>query len=388
MDFITRHQLLNRSFNPNNIVTPVAGLQASIINCRFESRFPGFEPVAVQKESHFDYDLAETWLAQNNSFSYPVIVPEKNTPTNRVILLLHGLNERSWEKYLVWADFLAEQTGHAVILFPIAFHMNRSPEEWNNARAMSQVAAKRKQVSPELKDATYVNAALSTRIENRPEQFLLSGMQSYLDVIQLVKSIDEGKHPLFRKGTRVDIFSYSIGAFLSQLLVMDNSNDLFSDTKLCLFCGGATFDRLNGASRFIMDSRAFQRLRTLADFNNFARLKQCFKIRVFRELKNSWETLRFMTFLNEGRAAREKVLQQIGERIYAIGLANDTVVPPAAILQTLKGPNGYLPTKVDVFDFPYPYTHESPFPVNNQHLLSEVDAGFRQVFSRVADFLK
>ena len=137
-----------------------------------------------------------------------------------------------------------------------------------------------------------------------------------------------------------------------------------------------------------MDSRAFQRLRTLADFNNFARLKRCFKTRVFRELKNSWETLRFMTFLNEGQAAREKVLRQIGERIYAIGLANDTVVPPAAILQTLKGTNGYLPPKVDVFDFPYPYTHEIPFPVNNQHFLSQVDAGFRQVFSRVADFLR
>lgn len=384
MNYITRHHLLNKSFNPNKVVTPVSDLTASIVNCRFESGFPASEPVALQNNARYDAELTETWLEQNNSFSYPVIVPEKNSRTDNVILLLHGLNERTWDKYLVWADYLAEQTGQSVILFPIAFHMNRSPEAWKNARAMSKIASVRKSLS---QDASYVNAALSTRIENSPEQFLISGMQSYLDVVRLVKSIREGNHPLFRKGTGVDIFSYSIGAFLSELLVIDNPENLFSDSRLCLFCGGATFDHLNAASRFIMDSRAFQRLRTLADFKNFARLKRCLNLKAFKEFKNSWETLRFMTFLKEGRAARENALTKIGERIYAIGLVRDTVVPPPAVLLTLKGYQGNLPTKVDVFDFPYPYSHENPFPVNNHHFLSQVDTGFRQVFERAASFL-
>lgn len=384
MDYITRHQLLSNSFDQSKVATSVSDFSATIVNCRFESGFPFPGPVAKQKNS-IDYpDLTESWLEQNNSFSYPIIVPRVVNENSNAILLLHGLNERSWEKYLVWADYLAEQTKQIVILFPIAFHMNRSPEAWNNARAMSRVAALRKTESA---DATFVNAALSARIENFPEQFLISGMQSYLDVVRLVKSVKEGNHPLFKKGTSVDIFSYSIGAFLSELLLIDNPENLFPDSKLCLFCGGATFDHINGASRFIMDSRAFQRLRTLADFKNFARLKRFLDVKAFKEFRNSWKTLRFMTFLKEGRTARENALQKTGERIYAIGLVRDIVVPPQAILLTLKGYQGNLPAKVDIFDFPYPYSHENPFPLNNSNFLPQVDTGFRQVFSKVAAFL-
>lgn len=388
MDYITQHQLLKKDFNSDKELIRIKDLSTRIVNCRFESRFPTFEAAVIPDSSLYDPELIESRSPQNESFTYPVIISEQTGKSDSAILMLHGLNERSWDKYLVWAKYLSEETGQAVILFPIAFHMNRSPEKWSDARAMSQVVALRKSLSPGLKDATYVNAALSARIENHPEQFMISGMQSYLDVVRLVASIKEGSHPLFREGTRINIFSYSIGAFLSELLVMDNPRNLFDDTKLCLFCGGATFDHLNGASRFIMDSRAFQRLRSLADLKNFKRMTKHLNLPGFSEFRNTWETLRFMTFLKEGRTAREQILQKIGERIYAIGLSHDKVVPASAILLTLKGHRMNLPTRVDILDFPYPYTHESPFPLNNQNLLAQVDTCFRQVFSKVTGFLK
>ena len=77
----------------------------------------------------------DSLIVENKSFSYPVFAP-CNKESNKVILLLHGLNERSWVKYLVWAYYLAQNTGSYVILFPISFHINRCPSSWKDPRAM------------------------------------------------------------------------------------------------------------------------------------------------------------------------------------------------------------------------------------------------------------
>jgi hypothetical protein len=95
-----------------------------------------------------------------------------------------------------------------------------------------------------------------------------------------------------------------------------------------------------------------------------------------------------MTFLKEGRPDREQVLDHIGKRIYAIGLFHDRGVPPLTILQTLKGPQMNLPSKVEILDFPYLYTHKNPFPVNNPQIIGQVESCFKEVFDKVAGFLK
>jgi hypothetical protein len=389
MNYFAQYELLVRSFSTQQKCIQIDDLSTRIVNCRFDSKFPQISnPEKQPAGNDYDPELTETKLRENDSFIYPVIFSGKMSQTNEVILLFHGLNERSWNKYLVWGKYLSEQTGQPVIMFPLAFHMNRSPEKWNDPHAMLQLASYRKSLSADLKDSTYLNAAISARIENYPEQFILSGMQSYLDVVQFVSTIKMGQHPLFASNTRINIFSYSIGAFLSELLVMNNPGKLFDDTRLCLFCGGATFDHLNGISRFIMDSRAFQKLQSLSSADKFKRLRKFLEKTGISELKHVWETLRYMTFLKEGKHAREKVLNHIGRRIYAIGLYHDRVVPPLAILQTLKGPQMKLPVKVEILDFPYPYTHENPFPVNDQKIIMEVDSCFKEVFDKVAGFLK
>jgi hypothetical protein len=102
--------------------------------------------------------------------------------------------------------------------------------------------------------------ALSERITQAPYRFYSSGRQSVDDITQLVTDIKSGKHPLFCENTQVDVFAYSIGAFLSQIIFMTNPDNLFSDAKLFMFCGGSIFSNMFGQSRTIMDKQAFDRL--------------------------------------------------------------------------------------------------------------------------------
>jgi hypothetical protein len=168
---------------------------------------------------------------------------------------------------------------------------------------------------------------------------------------------------------------------------MANPEGLFDRTKLCLFCGGATFDEMNAASRYIMDSHAFEKLHSFSERRNFRKLKNCVGTYGMKELKHIWKSMRLMTFLKEGRTARERILKNMGQQVYAIGLEKDKVVPAAAILQTLKGQHFNLPTKVEIMDFPYNYTHEAPFPFNDKRILPDVDRCFNEVFAKVAGFL-
>lgn len=387
MNYLKQYQLLTNGFDSKKSVIFIDDLKTRIVNCGFDSGFFINKPGAAEETCAYP-EIVETNMLQNTSFTYPVVFSGNAQTTGRAILMLHGLNERSWNKYLVWAKYLAEETGQPVILFPIAFHMNRSPENWKNPREMSKVSSYRRSLFSDLNDSSYVNAALSTRIENNPRQFLISGVQSYLDVINLTASIKEGRHPLFKKDTHIDIFSYSIGAFLSEVLVMNNPRNLFDNTKLCLFCGGATFDGMNGASKFIMDSHAFQRLRSLANMKNFNKVRNYFKALGISEIKTVWKTLRSMTFLKEGRKNRERILEKIGNQVYAIGLQQDKVMPASAIMRTLKGEKLNLPTRVEIMDFPFAYSHETPFPIKNQNIDAQIDSSFRQVFEKFANFLK
>ena len=99
-------------------------------------------------------------IQENKSFSYTIFTPKGSRKTNQAILLLHGLNERNWDKYLTWAEYLSLATGKAVILFPIAFHMNRTPGNWYNPRALMPWVARRKQEVEHLNNSTFVNVAL------------------------------------------------------------------------------------------------------------------------------------------------------------------------------------------------------------------------------------
>ena len=61
-------------------------------------------------------------IKENKNFQYLVFAP-RGIKNNKAILLLHGLNERKWDKYYTWGHKLAKDTGKSVILIPFSFHL-------------------------------------------------------------------------------------------------------------------------------------------------------------------------------------------------------------------------------------------------------------------------
>ena len=55
--------------------------------------------------------MTDDRIQENKSFSYAIFTPSGRKKNNEAIILLHGLNERTWEKYLTWAEYLTHTTG-------------------------------------------------------------------------------------------------------------------------------------------------------------------------------------------------------------------------------------------------------------------------------------
>jgi pimeloyl-ACP methyl ester carboxylesterase len=322
-------------------------------------------------------------IRENLSFSYPVFKSSNPAKNKQAIILLHGLNERSWSKYLVWAYFLTLHTGRPVILFPIAFHMNRSPEAWGNPRVMSSILTARKQRLGEVPMSSFANVALSERLCEDPLRFFTSGQQSAADLVQLTKQLSNGGHPLFEKGTTVDMFAYSIGAFLAQILLLGNPGGLYSDSRLFLFCGGAFFDQMDGVSKLIMDQQAFDKLRHFYINELDQEMNRSELLKNSMNKTEMGQSFLAMLSVNNLKAFREDVFQKMKKRIHAVALLKDKVIPATGIMEAM---NSFI--DVEVLDFPYAYSHENPFPLIEGSDSSHVDQSFEKIFSKAAVFLQ
>jgi len=351
-------------------------LEESNIDIRF-FRFASSTLLATDKAILFDTE--DEIINENQSFIYPVFIPHNTFKNDKAILLLHGLNERNWSKYLPWAEYLCEKTGKAVILFPIAYHINRSPYSWSNPRALQSILEHRKNKYGNDRSLSFANVVLSERITEKPIRFYNSGRQSLADLTQLFTEIKRGFHPLFKENTQIDIFAYSIGAFLSQITLMTNSNGLFTDSKLFMFCGGSIFSYMFGESRSIMDKPAFARLLEyyMTDFEKEVRYKS--------ETDKGYQSFYSMISPDRNQIERENFFKRLGNKVGGISLAKDLVIPYRGVLQALG--NECAKTRIKLLDFTFPYTHENPFPVLKSIDSSEVDKSFTTIFSDAAHFL-
>ena len=330
-------------------------------------------------------NAGDSTIIENLSFTYPVFIPPSDN--GKVILLLHGLNERSWIKYLVWAYSLTLLSGSYVILFPISFHINRSPESWKDPRAMTGLIKDRNRNRGDDRLRSFANIAISERLTDDPRRFLNSGYQTVRDLEDLMSSIRDGSHPFVPAGSNVNIFAYSIGAFLAEIIMMANPQDLFSDSKLFMFCGGSVFSNMNGASRLIMDNEAYKRVYRyyMQDFET--------EIKTGKKFMNSILSARIgiafrsMIDFARFRKFREKSLSVLGDRMQSVGLAQDKVIPANGIIKTLGFSPGVREKYVKVWDFDYPYSHENPFPVYKNPLNRLVDNGFNRMITAAAGFL-
>ncbi len=325
-------------------------------------------------------------ITENLSFTYPVFIPE-NEKTEKVILLLHGLNERSWIKYLVWAYSLAQLTGSYVILFPISFHINRSPESWKDPRAMTGLLKERNRNRGDDRLRSFANIAISERLTDDPRRFLNSGYQTVRDLEDLMISVRDGNHPFIPVGSKVNLFAYSIGAFLAEIIMMADQQDLFINSKLFMFCGGSVFSNMHGASRLIMDGEAYERVYRyyMKDFEKEIKTGR----KIMDRILSTRVGMAFRSMIDLGRFGkfREKSLSELGDRMLSVGLAKDTIIPADGIVDTLRFSSGRKTGKVEIWDFQYNYSHENPFPLYKTSESRLVDSSFKKMINHAAGFL-
>lgn len=325
-----------------------------IVHFAFHSEPPHLSGITGENIPKYDRQIRE-----NQYFDYPVILPENARKFHSGIILFHGLNERSWGKYIPWAEFLASHTGKPVILFPIAFHMNRGPAEWSNPRVMAELVTKRKSLPENRGAMSFANAALSQRLTDFPDRFFWSGLQTVSDVTGLVKKIRDGEHPLFHKNADIDLFGYSIGAFLAEIILMANPGNLFSDTRLFIFCGGSIFSQMFGVSKLIMDTPAYNRLLQFYCSEWPAIYGKSISDNLTPDdplIKAFSAMIRPDYFKTE----RKSFFAGAKNRISGIALQKDQVMPYSGI----KACMGDKTTNecIELIDFPFDYSHEIPFP--------------------------
>lgn len=324
--------------------------------------------------------VTDDCISENTNFTYTVFSPDRKERKDKAIILLHGLNERSWDKYLTWAEYLATHTGRAVILFPIAFHMNRAPRIWGNPRSILPWVNVRKKEVQDVTNSTFVNVALSSRISKQPLRFYVSGLQSAYNIMQLVQEIKNGEHPLFKENTSVNIFAYSIGALLSQVLLLANPEEMFSESRLFMFCGGSIFSYMNGNARDILDKEASDRLMKYY-VDEFLK---SYPIGLSSKSISLEQAFKMMISPDVMRTQRESFFETACNRIQAISLKQDIVIPTEGVMNAL----GKASQKIlEELDFSFTYSHQTPFPFLKDVGKELVNKSFNRVFQKASSFL-
>ena len=342
-----------------------------------------YEPDVIQQM----LNKKDSEIIENIKFRYHMIMPRNVVKTKGVIFMFHGFNEKTWYKYFPWATYVAEKTGKSIIMFPIAFHMNRAPAIWSSTREMYRVSEQRKERHPDVICSSLSNVAISTRLHNKPQRFIWSGLQTYYDVIDFVEYFKEGLHPFIDKDASIDFFSYSIGTFLGEILMMSNKDGYFNNSKYATFCGGAVFNRLSPVSRFILDSEANVSLYSFVVEHLESHMKRDEVLRHYMYTYPEGNNFRSMLNYRSLTKDRENRFREMSNQFYAITLAKDEVVPTYEVINTLQGSSRDIPIRIEELDYPYKYIHEDPFPALPK-IANEVDEQFRFTFDKISNFLK
>ena len=244
---------------------------------------------------------------------------------------------------------------------------------------MQKIIDLRRKLNGQDRSLSFANVALSERLSDNPHRFYNSGRQSYFDLMKLIGSIKRGKHPLFAKDTKVDVFAYSIGAFLSQILFLSNPDDLLSDSKLFMFCGGNIFNSMIGESRTIMDKKSFERLLAYYQTGSWS---EKIATQTGDDVLKAFYSMIAPDNLKEHRLG---LFNQMKQRISGVSLALDKVMPYPGVVAALG--EDCATKNIEVRDFQYDYTHENPFPVNASYPSEEVNRSFIYVFEKAVEFL-
>lgn len=403
MKHIDLHEFLKASINYHEDLIEIDE-EIDVRNYTFKSNYQSILPGGKLNTDTYEFPASESGetepdiiqelihktdaeIEENITFRYHIFLPKGTKKTSKIILLFHGFNEKYWDKYFPWAYYLTKYTGKAVVLFPIAFHMNRAPTMWSDVRKMYGVSGRRKERHPEVICSTLSNVAISTRLNTKPQRYIWSGFQTYYDILDLMTDIKAGKHPIIQSDASVDFMSYSIGTFLGEVLMITNENNYFSESKYATFCGGAVFNRLSPVSRFILDSEANVALYSfVVEHLNSHINRDVLMNKYFTKTKAGFNFAMMLNY-NTQTLEREALFRSMSDRFYGITLKQDKIIPYFEVINTMQGSLRDIPIKIDVLDYPYPYTHEDPFPSLTK-IADVVDEQFKQTFDKFVAFLK
>jgi hypothetical protein len=334
--------------------------------------------------------------AENLAFALPLVLPRHQGPFRRVIIILHGLNESEYRKFFPWACTLAS-AGLPVVLFPIAFLVNRRPRHWmGNAETQRSVQAR--QAMPGNTVATRYNTILSGRLDRHPERLFLGGRQSYFDLLDLVASLRHGsltvadggdgavvpQYP-FAEGTQVDFLAYSIGGYLTLGLLLEEGDraDLVA-SRAVIFAAAAPFAHpaamlnANPLSPFILDGRATDRVR---QFYNATEAEPWLE-----NPQGYW----WRAIFRADHDVLDPPLRRLRARLFMIGNTADTVIPPDGMVETF----GALDCVLSLGAHEYPFSVADIWQtgvirsiVRSYNIHPSYEAGFRRFIQAVIDFL-
>lgn len=333
-------------------------------------------------------NIQDALVQQNNDFKIIVLQPINQPVSSQAIVMFHGLNEKKWDKYLPWAHSLVQKTNKAVILFPISFHMDRAPLSWSERAVMLPVATQRAHDTQANAHCSYVNAALSHRMQEDPHRLFWSGLQTYNDFCDFTQKIREGQYEFFDSKLEIDLFGYSIGSFLATLLLMANPNGILTKSKVICFCGAMTLDRMYPVSKYIMDAKStIQMQRVYAELlaTDFISAPALEHYLGKHDLHAHTYWFKTMLRYNHFQSEREARFKELEKQIFAINLKHDEVAAPIEALNTMQGPYREIEIPVHILDFPFKYSHVVPFALTSKNA-SIVDQYFDQTMQMMADF--
>jgi hypothetical protein len=308
--------------------------------------FPG-EPI---DDAPADCDIAE-----NLDFRYPLLraIGDGQERARRLVVVLHGLNERSFTKYVPWAHQLWRATGAAVALFPLSFQVNRVLPNWG--RQLDLHLARRRALSRN-ENVHGFNCVISERLDAYPERFFWGGLQSYGDVVDLVREIRAGRHPHVDPEARVDLVGYSAGGYLALALLLVDESGLFGDSRAVVFESGAALRATNMSSRFILDHACEVSLMKL-----YVRFTGSLANERLSHWLREHDVGRWFRALCGDEAERPRLearLRELAPRLLAISNRNDEVIPAPAILNTLQGLHRDTGVRIEELSLG---VHEHPF---------------------------
>jgi len=279
---------------------------------------------------------SDNQIVENIHFQYPLLRERGSVSSShrhgRVTLLLHGLNERSFGKYLPWAYHLWDKSGSPVLLFPLTFHVNRVLPAWGQQQMDS---FKRRQQIKDNENVHRFNAVISERLDAYPERFFWGAIQSYWDLVDLARQIRAGLHTHIAADARLDFVGYSAGGFLALLLLLENHEALFANSRACLFSTCAAIRDLNLSSPFIVDGEAENRLMKFY----VRHLERSAGERMLHWLEEHGEGrwARAFTGLLPDRGRLNARLSELAPRLLGFANPNDRVIPQGAMLNSLQG---------------------------------------------------